>query len=127
MAGSELELIVADKANTPGPYSHAVIYADTAYVSSQTGMPPAGEDPGSVGLQTTRAFDSIREILIASGTELSEVIKVNVYLADMGAFAEMNDAYLEVFGDHRPARTTIHVNEYPGGYKVAFDVVAAVS
>lgn len=127
MGDSELELIIADKANAPGPYSHAVVHANTAYVSSQTGMPPEGEGPGSVGLQTTRAFDSIREILLAAGTELSQVVKVNVYLADMGAFGEMNDAYLEVFGDHRPARTTIHINEYPGGYKVAFDVVAAVS
>ena len=127
MAGSELELIIADKANAPGPYSHAVIHGDTAYVSSQTGMAPEGEEPGSVGQQTTRAFDSIREILSAAGTELSQVVKVNVYLADMDAFSEMNEAYLHAFGDHRPARTTIHINEYPGGYKVAFDVIAAVS
>ena len=127
MANSELELIVADKANAPGPYSHAVIHNNTAYVSSQTGMPPEDDDPGSVALQTTRAFESIREILLASNTDLSQVIKVNVYLADMDAFSEMNEAYLEVFGHHRPARTTIHINEYPGGYKVAFDVIAAVS
>jgi 2-iminobutanoate/2-iminopropanoate deaminase len=90
-------------------------------------MAPDGEEPGSVGLQTTRAFASIGEILSACGTDYSQVVKANVYLADMAAFGEMNAAYLEVFGDHRPARTTIHINEYPGGYKVAFDVIAAVS
>ena len=92
MPDSELELIVADKANAPGPYSHAVIHNGTAYVSSQTGMAPDGEEPGSVGLQTTRAFASIGEILSACGTDYSQVVKANVYLADMAAFGEMNAA-----------------------------------
>jgi len=47
------------------------------------------------------------------GSGLDHVIHVNVFLKDMGDFDEMNRAYVEMMGDHRPARTVIGVNELP--------------
>lgn len=126
MANPQIKFIVAPKANPPGPYSHVAVHDGTAYISSQLGSPAPGEETGSIADQTQRAFASIVEILRAAGSDLSRVLKVTVYLSDFQFFAEMNEAYLEVFGDHRPARTTIACKEFPGGCQVAFDAIAAV-
>ncbi len=126
MANPQIQLIVAPKANPPGPYSHVAVHNGTAYISSQLGSPAPGEEAGSVAEQTQRAFASIVEILHAAASDLSNVLKVTVYLSDFQYFAEMNEAYVEIFGDHRPARTTIACKEFPGGCKVAFDAIAAV-
>ena len=126
MTDPQIQFIVAPKANPPGPYSHVAVHNGTAYISSQLGSPAPGEEAGSVAEQTRRAFASIVEILRAAGSDLSNVLKVTAYLSDFQYFAEMNEAYVEIFGDHRPARTTIACKEFPGGCKVAFDAIAAV-
>ena len=63
--------------------------------------------------QTKQILESFRVMLEAVASDLNHVVHVNVFLKDMRDFDEMNRAYVEVMGNHRPARTVIGVNELP--------------
>ncbi len=98
-----------------GPYSHvskvgtAITIGGTAAFDPATGQ-LAGADVAS---QTRRILESFRVMLEHVGSGLQHVVHVNVFLLDMRDFDEMNDAYAEVMGPHRPARTAIGVRELP--------------
>src|SRR5438309_6905231 len=105
-------------ANTPnpiGPYSHIARVGSFLSISATAGISPvtnqlAGPD---VYLQARQVLESFRVMLQSVGSDLDHVIHVNVFLKDMRDFEEMNRAYVEVLGDHRPARTVIGVRELP--------------
>ena len=63
--------------------------------------------------QATQILESFRVMLESVGSDLNHVIHVNVFLKDMRDFDEMNRAYVDMMGEHRPARTVIGVNELP--------------
>ena len=66
-------------------------------------------------------------ILAAAGTDLQHVLRCGVFLVDMDDFQEMNAVYQRMFGDHRPARTTIQAAKLPGkGLRVEIDAVAYI-
>jgi len=81
---------------------------------------------GGITEQTTRVLDNLRAILIAAGTSLAQVVKTTVFLVDMGDFGAMNEVYGRVFGNHRPARSTVAVAALPRGARVEIEVIAAV-
>lgn len=121
------------KINVPGvvrlpAFSHAIIAGREVFVSGMLGA--ADESgylvPGGVGAETTQALRNIETILRGCGCGLADVAKVNVYLTDMQAFAEMNDAYLAVFGMDPPARITVGCTELALGARVELDCVAFV-
>ena len=104
--------------NTPtpiGPYSHVARVGESITIGGTAAFDPAtGELAGSdVGSQTTRILESFRVMLAHVGSDLHHVVHVNVFLLDMGDFDEMNRAYMEMMGAHRPARTVIGVHELP--------------
>ena len=119
-------------ANLPapaGPYSPAIVVGNLVFVSGQAGRNPAtGQVPGpDVDSQTEQALANVASILEAAGTDLSHVIRCGVFLVDMREFARMNAVYARVFGNHRPARTTVEVSGLPGeGLRVEIDAVAAL-
>ncbi len=90
-------------------FCHATVAGDFIYVSGTLGT--EGETfrlvEGGTGPQTAQTLDNIRRILEGAGAGLSDVVKVNVFLTDLSTFAEMNEAYLAVFGDDPPARITV--------------------
>ncbi len=98
-----------------GPYSHIarvgsfITIGGTAGVDHVTGQ-LAGPDAYAQSKQILKAF---RVMLESVGSDLEHVIHVNVFLTDIRAFEEMNRAYVEEMGAHRPPRTTIGVNELP--------------
>jgi 2-iminobutanoate/2-iminopropanoate deaminase len=70
-------------------------------------------------------FRNIQAILEAAGSDLSHVLRCGVFLVDLRDFAEMNAVYARVFGDHRPARTTVQVAALPDkGLRVEIDAIA---
>ena len=112
-----------------GPYSHAVAFDRLLFVSGQAGLDPAtGRIVGAdVASQTERTLRNIETILRAAGSDLSHVLRCGVYLTDMGDFREMNAVYARVFGDHRPARTTIQAVAFPSpGARVEIDAIAVL-
>jgi 2-iminobutanoate/2-iminopropanoate deaminase len=75
--------------------------------------------------QTEQVFRNLAGVLKAAGTDLSHVLRCGVFLVDMREFAAMNAVYARVFGDHRPARTTVAVSSLPhAGLRVEIDAVA---
>ena len=89
--------------------------------------PESGElVDGGIAEQTLRVLQNLRAILRAGGTDLSAVVKTTVFLVDMAEFAPMNEVYAEVFGDHRPARSTVAVAALPRGARVEIEGIAAL-
>ncbi len=105
-------------ANTPtpiGPYSHIAKVDKFITIGGTAGINPAtGQLAGpDVYSQAKQILESFRVMLRSVGSDLDHVIHINVFLKDMGDFEEMNRAYIDMMGDHRPARTVIGVAELP--------------
>jgi 2-iminobutanoate/2-iminopropanoate deaminase len=105
-------------ANTPkpiGPYSHIAKVGEFITVSATAGVnPTSGELAGADAYsQAKQILESFRVMLSSVGSDLDHIIHVNVFLKNMRDFEEMNRAYIEEMGQHRPARTVIGVNEFP--------------
>lgn len=104
--------------NTPtpiGPYSHVAKVGEFIIIGGTAGFDPAtGQLAGADAyVQTRQILDSFRVMLESAGSDLDHIVHVNVYLLQMKDFEEMNRAYVEKMGAHRPARTVIGVNELP--------------
>jgi 2-iminobutanoate/2-iminopropanoate deaminase len=100
-----------------GPYSHAVRSGGVLYCSGQVPLDPATGKlvEGSVGDQTRRCLENLRLVCQAAGAELSDAVRLGIYVTDMGTFPEVNEAYGSFFGDGPPARSTIGVGGVPPG------------
>jgi 2-iminobutanoate/2-iminopropanoate deaminase len=90
----------------------AVAFQKLVFVSGQVGEhPTTGELAGKgVAAQTKQTFANMQAILQAAGSDLQYVLKCGVFLIDMEDFSEMNQVYGEMFGDNRPARSTVQVS-----------------
>jgi 2-iminobutanoate/2-iminopropanoate deaminase len=105
-------------ANTPapiGPYSHIAKVGQFITIGGTAGVNPAtGQLAGpDVYAQAKQILASFEVMLQSAGSSLSHVIHVNVFLKNIKDFEEMNRAYVDMMGDHRPARTVVGVNELP--------------
>lgn len=78
----------------------------------------------SVGPQVTQALTNMAGLLESQGASLSDVVKTTVFLTTMDDYAEMNDAYIAAFGDHRPTRSAIAVAALPLGAIVEIEAWA---
>lgn len=116
----------APQAVAVGPYSHAVSAGELVYLSGQTPIDPATGKlvQGSVAEQTAQCFANLFAVLEAAGLTPEQVVKVNVYLADMNDFAAMNAVYAGQFSQPYPARTTIGVAALPLGARVEIELIA---
>jgi 2-iminobutanoate/2-iminopropanoate deaminase len=74
--------------------------------------------------QTQRAIMNLQIVLEAAGLSLSNVVKTNVFLTDMTLFEGMNKEYASMFGEHRPARTTVAVKGLPYNALVEVECIA---
>ena len=110
-----------------GPYSPGMGFERLIFVSGQGAVVPAtGALAGAdAAAQTEQCLKNLRTILVAGGSDLQYVLRCGVFLLDMKEFGEMNAVYQRVFGDHRPARTTIQAAGLPGeGLRVEIDCIA---
>lgn len=112
-----------------GPYSHAVRSNGHVFCSGQTPLDPATGTLVDSGVadQTDQCFTNLFAVLAAAGLGPGDVVKCNVYLTDMGDFAEMNEAYERQFTAPYPARTTVAVAALPLGASVEIELVAALA
>lgn len=110
-----------------GPYSPGMGFERLIFVSGQGATDPAtGKLAGAdAATQTEQCLKNLRTILQAAGSDLQYVLRCGVFLLDMKEFEQMNGVYARVFGDHRPARTTIQAAGLPGeGLRVEIDCIA---
>jgi len=117
-------------ANLPapvGPYSPGMQFDRLVFVSGQGATDPATGTlvDGGVEQQAEQCLKNVKAILEAAGSSLQHVLRCGVFLVDMREFSNMNRAYARMFGDHRPARTTVQVAALPGdGLLVEIDAIA---
>jgi 2-iminobutanoate/2-iminopropanoate deaminase len=111
-----------------GPYSHAVRSGALLFCSGQTPLDPATGKlvEGSIGDQTRRCLENLQLVCAAAGAELSDAVRMGIYVIDMGTFAEVNEAYATFFGEAPPARSTIGVAALPLGAGVEIDAIVAL-
>lgn len=76
--------------------------------------------------QTERVLENLKAVLEACGATLADVLKVTVYLKDMGDFARMNEVFARYFAASPPARATIEAARLPRDVRVEIDATAAV-
>jgi 2-iminobutanoate/2-iminopropanoate deaminase len=113
-------------ARPKAPYSPVVADGGLVYTAGQVAFDEHGElVPGGIEEQARRALENLTACLRAAGAELSDVLKVNAYLADLGDFAGFNAIYSEFFSAPYPARTTVGVS-LPAGLLVEIEAVARV-
>jgi 2-iminobutanoate/2-iminopropanoate deaminase len=123
-----MKTVFTEKAAQPlGHYSQAVIHSNTVYLSTQLGIDQelGPTVVGSIQEQTARALNNVQEILKAVDLDLTNVIKVTIYLSNIKYWEDVNRVYSTVFKEHKPARGIIPCKELHNGFQVAFDVIAA--
>ena len=125
-----MQAISTDSAPKPaGHYAQAVVHGGTVYVSGQLPIDPASDDRtvGSIEDQTRQVLANLEAILVSSGSSKDRVLKVTVYISDIGLWGKFNEVYASFFGDHRPARAVVPTRELHFGYQVEVEAVAAVA
>jgi 2-iminobutanoate/2-iminopropanoate deaminase len=129
MEGAHRPVTAAGLPKPVGPYSPGMAFERLVFVSGQGATDPATGDLAGpdVTSQTEQVFRNIEAILRAAGTDLQHVLRCGVFLVDMAEFGAMNAVYARVFGEHRPARTTVAVSALPHpGLRVEIDCIAYV-
>jgi 2-iminobutanoate/2-iminopropanoate deaminase len=107
-----------------GPYTPVVRAGDWIIVSGQLGLRDGSLVQGGVEAQTAQAIVNLRAHLQSVGAKLSDVKKTLCFLTDMDTFPTFNEAYVEGFGSHRPARSTIGVASLPANGAVEIEAWA---
>jgi len=109
-----------------GPYSTAVIFGDTVYMSGMIGVDPAVQKPvqGGTLAQARQVFENIVTVLGELNLTTDDVLKTTVYLTDIGDFAEVNKLYAEYFAPNFPARTCVEVSKLPMGLSIEVECIA---
>jgi len=119
-------IIKTDKApQAIGTYSQAVKVDNTVYISGQIPLDPASMKivEGGVEEQITRVFDNLTAVAQASGGSLQDIVKLNIFLTDLGAFPTVNLIMARYFAEPYPARAAIEVSALPKGSLVEMDAV----
>ncbi len=111
-----------------GPYSHAVRAGGLLFCSGQLPLDPesetlVGEEAGD---QVRRCLENLSVVCAAAGAQLADAVRITVYMTDIEAFNELNDAYAESFEGDPPARVTVGVAALPKGAQVEIDAIVAL-
>ncbi len=107
-----------------GPYTPVVRAGDWLVVSGQIGLVEGSLVDGGVQGEVRQALDNLAALLEAEGATLAQVVKTTVFLRHLSDYPIMNELYLEAFGDHRPARSTVAVAGLPLGALVEVEAWA---
>jgi len=124
-----MEFVHTDNApQAIGPYSQAVKVNGLLYTSGQIALTVNGEMlENDIKKQTRQIFKNIQAILEDSGSNMDHIVKVNIFLTNMNDFGIVNVIMAEVFGDHKPVRSTIEVKGLPKNAMIEMDVIATVA
>ena len=111
-----------------GTYSQAVAVGSTIYVSGQIPLDPATGTlvTGGIDSEIRRAFDNLLAIAQAAGGTLDDVVKLTLYLTDLGHFPQVNQIMAEYFQEPYPARATVGVAALPRGARIEMDCILSL-
>jgi 2-iminobutanoate/2-iminopropanoate deaminase len=111
-----------------GPYSHAVRTGGLLFCSGQIPLDPdSGELVGDTPAEQARqCLENLQAVCAAAGATLADAVRLTVYMTDLSAFAEVNEAYAAFFESDPPARVAIGVAALPRGAQVEIDAIVAL-
>ncbi len=117
-----------DAPQAVGPYSQAIEAGGFVFCSGQTPLVPASMriEADTIEAQTRQALANLATVLAARHLGLADIVKTTVFLKNFADFARMNAVYADVFGAHRPARTTVEVSRLPLEALVEIECIAAL-
>jgi len=107
-----------------GPYTPVMRAGDWLVVSGQVGVADGQLVTGGVEAELRQALANMAALLEAEGASLGDVVKTTVYLRHIDDYTMMNEAYVSVFGEHRPARSAVAVSALPLGALVEVEAWA---
>jgi len=109
-----------------GHYSQAITHLGLVFVSGQLPIDPATRQvvPGGIEEQARQTIENVKQILLASGSDLSSVLKSTIFITDEKYWPDLNRVYAECFGDHKPARAVIPCGELHYGALLEMEVIA---
>ncbi len=112
-----------------GPYSQAVRAGDTVYFSGQIPLDPVSGEviEGDFEARVRRVFDNLAAVARVAGGGLDDIVKLNVFLTDLGRFGQVNEIMAEVFNEPFPARAAVEVAGLPKGVDVEMDAIMVLT
>lgn len=114
-------------AKPKGHYAPAIIHNGLVYVSGQLPLDADGEAQlGSIEEQTILCMQNMETVLKESGSGLRHILKVSVFIADIGNWAKFNETFATIMGDHRPARIVVPCNLLNRGCGIEIDCIASL-
>ncbi len=119
-------IIRTDKApQAIGTYSQAVRHQDLVFISGQIPLDPSSMEivAGGIEAQIRRVFDNLSAVCIAAGGSLDDIVKLTVFLTDMGDFPQVNTIMGQYFKAPYPARAAVEVSALPKGVSVEMDAI----
>ncbi|MCD5992093.1 RidA family protein [Pseudomonas sp. CDFA 602] len=121
-------VITSDKAPAAiGPYSQAIKAGNTVYMSGQIPLNPATmELVEGIEAQITQVFENLKSVAEAAGGSFKDIVKLNIFLTDLGHFAKVNEIMGTYFAQPYPARAAIGVAALPRGAQVEMDAILVI-
>ncbi len=109
-----------------GPYSQGIVSGELVFCSGQLGLDPANGDlvEGGVEAQAERALRNLEAVLDAAGAAMDDVVKITIFLADIGDFPAVNAVYARHMPEPPPARSTFAVGALPKGGLIEIEAIA---
>ncbi len=108
-----------------GTYSQATRHGDVVYLSGQIPLDPASMQlvAGDFSAQTHRVFQNLQAVCAAAGGSMDQMLRLTIFLTDMGNFPQVNTVMAEYFSQPYPARVTVGVAALPRGAQVEIDAI----
>lgn len=122
---TQRSITTPDAPGAIGTYSQAVRAGDTVYLSGQIPLEPKSMKlvEGDFEAQARRVFDNLRAVCRAAEGDFDRVVRVTVYLTDLGNFAKVNEVMASYFNEPYPARAAVGVASLPRGAQVEIDAI----
>ena len=124
------EIIATDKApGAVGPYSQGIRTNQFIFTAGQIPVDPATGNVvvGPIEVQTRRVLDNVKAVLEAADSSLERVVKMTVFMTDLGDFQGMNTVYAEYFQGSPPARSAVQVGALPLGVTIEMEAIALIT
>jgi len=107
------------------PFSEGYVAGHTLYVAGQQGPDSHSKVTGTdIALQTTNAIAAVEKVVKEAGFQMTDIVSVTVYIADLNDVPKMNEVYKKLMPDPKPARATVQVAGLIGGAKIEISAIA---
>jgi len=123
---ARIAIVTSTPSRPVGPYTHIVRAGDWLVVSGQVGVSEGKLVTGGTQSELRQALVNLRALLEGEGASLADVVKTTLFMRHIDDYATVNEAYVEAFGDHRPARSAVAVAGLPIGALVEVEAWAFV-